>query len=135
MPLEGFDDVDVPQNFGRPEAKLDLKVIARAASIGCSMEEIAAVAGVAPSTLYLHREKHPEVAEAIESGKAMGRATLRRLQWQGAQDGNATMLVWLGKQLLDQKDNIGLTGEDGGAIINEVIYRWNDPKQIEGKAE
>lgn len=31
--------------------------------------------------------------------------TLRRLQWKAAEGGNATMLIWLGKQLLGQKDS------------------------------
>lgn len=34
----------------------------------------------------------------------MGRVSLRRSQWQAAQKGNAALLIWLGKQYLNQKD-------------------------------
>jgi hypothetical protein len=33
---------------------------------------------------------------------------LRRLQWKGAEAGNPTMLIWLGKQMLGQRDSHGL---------------------------
>jgi hypothetical protein len=37
---------------------------------------------------------------------------LRRAQWKAAvSDGNPTMLVWLGKQLLGQQDSLTLTAD------------------------
>ena len=30
--------------------------------------------------------------------------SVRRMQYRSAEEGNATMLIWLGKQYLDQKD-------------------------------
>jgi hypothetical protein len=110
MPLEGFDDADIPpRDMGRRSgpgsgAKIDLGVVERAASIGCSKEEIAAVIGIHRDTLYQHLGVNPELQRALDHGSAKGRATLRRLQWKGAEEGNATMLVWLGKQLLGQRD-------------------------------
>lgn len=35
-----------------------------------------------------------------------GRMSLRRKQWQAVENGNTTMLVWLGKQYLRQKDKV-----------------------------
>ena len=114
MPLEGFDDVEladesIPDDLpkwgrGAPKKLLDYALIERAASIGCTKEEIAAVIGVVPSTLYLRMNDDPAVAMAIEHGSNKGKASLRRMQWKGAESGNATMLVWLGKQLLGQRD-------------------------------
>jgi hypothetical protein len=54
----------------------------------------------------------------IEKARSEGKASLRRLQWQNAAQGNVTMQIWLGKQLLDQNDTqrTELTGRDGEAI-------------------
>lgn len=89
---------------GRPLAIIDLVAVERAASIGCNNDEIAALVGVSRSLMFERAASDPAVKDAITRGRNMGRATLRRLQWQGAQKGNATMLIWLGKQMLGQKD-------------------------------
>jgi hypothetical protein len=106
MPLEGFDDIDPPRNLGgRPRSVIDLAVVERAASIGCTREEISALCGVPRSTFFKHLAEEPQIQEAIDRGVEMGRATLRRAQWKGAvTDGNPTMMIWLGKQLLGQRD-------------------------------
>ena len=43
-------------------------------------------------------------AEFLTKGRAEKRMKLRRLQWESAEDGNVTMLIWLGKQELGQSD-------------------------------
>ena len=60
--------------------------------------------------------RNPEIEAAIERGADRGKATLRRMQWKGAQAGNPTMLIWLGKQLLGQKDRSELTGAEDGPL-------------------
>ena len=51
-----------------------------------------------------------------------GRMSLRRMQWSAAENGNSTMLVWLGKQYLNQKDKQEQT------ISGEHVhaYKWID---------
>ena len=51
--------------------------------------------------------------EVLERGKAIGRAKLQRLQWQSAIAGSDTMLIWLGKNGLGQRDKMAL--RSGGA--------------------
>lgn len=129
MPLSGFDDVeladesipdDLPKwGVGAPKKQMDYVAIERAASIGCTKEEIAAVIGVSPATLYSRINDDPSVVEAIERGSHKGKATLRRMQWKGAQEGNATMLIWLGKQLLGQRDKIDTAVE--GAVPIKIV--------------
>ena len=107
---------------------IDLEVVERGAAIGCTKEELAALLGVTRQTLYNHMETNPEIQAAIERGQDGGKATLRRAQWRGAtQDHNPTMLIWLGKQLLGQRDvqqNQQL-GADGKAIDppNRLVVR------------
>jgi hypothetical protein len=93
-----------PGEGGAPRKVIDLNVARRAAGLGCTQEEIATVLGIGARTFYDHLEVDAELREAIAEGREKGRVTLRRLQWEQAQAGNATMLIWLGKQLLGQRD-------------------------------
>jgi hypothetical protein len=83
---------------------------------------MATAIGMDRSNFYNKVKAEPELAEAIERGREVGRTRLRRLQWQGAEKGNATMLIWLGKQLLGQRDYaaMAVTGADGGAVKTET---------------
>ena len=84
--------------------------------IQCTGEEIASVLGISYDTLEraCKREKEKGCAEYIAEKKQGGKASLRRRQWQAAQDGNPTMLIWLGKQYLDQSDRPeGVADVDG----------------------
>ena len=95
---------------GRPRAEIDLGLVERSAHIGCTNDEIVALLGIGRSTFYDRLKDDPELQAVIDRGRAVGRATLRRLQWQGAENGNATMLVWLGKNMLSQTDKIENSG-------------------------
>jgi hypothetical protein len=46
-----------------------------------------------------------EISTDLESGKGDCQLSLRRAQLETALGGNATMQIWLGKQLLGQKDS------------------------------
>jgi|TARA_X000000950_G_scaffold198320_1_gene238864 hypothetical protein len=88
-----------PKNKGgRPKVKVDTKIIENMASIHCTNKEIAEVLSISVDTL---QRNFPDI---LQKGRANGKAKLRRLQWQKAEEGNPTMLIWLGKQMLDQKE-------------------------------
>jgi hypothetical protein len=90
---------------GRPvKTVIDIKAVERAALIGCTADEIAVILGVPRSTFFLHKENNPEIEEAIVRGRDGGRGTLRRMQWDKAKKGSDTMLIWLGKNMLGQRD-------------------------------
>jgi hypothetical protein len=108
---------------GRPFVAIDLTTVERAASIGCPVEEIAALLGIGRSTLFDHIDVDgkyfdPRVREAIDKGRATGKATIRRCQWEKMSTGDSAMLIWLGKVMLGQRDTsvIAHTGPDGGPI-------------------
>ena len=48
------------------------------------------------------------------------KTSLRRWQYEAAKRGNASLLIWLGKQYLGQKDRHEQSGPDGGQI--EISY-------------
>ena|SRR5579864_2601821 len=91
----------------RTRADIDLSELERLCAIQCTDEEIAAWFGVSTRTIE-RRRLEPEFAEVMERGKAKGRISIRRLQMKLLEEGNATMGVWLGKQILGQVDQVAL---------------------------
>ena len=88
---------------GRPPKKeVDLKTVEAAAAIGCTQEEISHLVGCSVRLL----QTREDIREAYDRGAARMKTSLRRLQWQKAKDGNVTMMIWLGKQVLGQKDRV-----------------------------
>jgi hypothetical protein len=88
------------KKVGRPKKELDTNMIEKLASIFCTNEEISTIVGCHPDTLA------DNFSEYLKKGRDKGKMSLRRMQWEKAQTGNTTMLIWLGKQMLGQKDKI-----------------------------
>lgn len=93
------------KKVGRPKKELDTDMIEKLASIFCTNQEISTIVGCHPDTLADNFSEH------LKKGRDRGKTSLRRMQWEKAQSGNTTMLIWLGKQMLGQKDKIE-TSED-----------------------
>lgn len=93
---------------GRPRKILDDKFIRHLASKGRTISEIAAFCNVHPDTITRN------YADAVKRGEQLRNGSLRRKQFQMAMKGNATMLIWLGKQLLDQKEKVEHSGDGAG---------------------
>lgn len=116
-----------PGTGGAPRKEINVDVLKRAASIGCTVDEIAALLGIARATFFDHLNRDPELQRMVDEAREQGRSTLRRLQWQKANVGDTTMLIWLGKQMLKQRDKQAITDEDGGPVAAEIVYRWAKP--------
>lgn len=97
---------------GRPKLDIDPAQVEALARIDCTTAEIASVIGCSPDTL------ERRFAAAIEKGRNDGKASIRRMQYKAAMSGNPTMLIWLGKIQLGQKETVRQehTGKDGGPI-------------------
>jgi hypothetical protein len=96
---------------GRPKLTLDTSLIEKLASIQCSNVEIAAILGCHPDTL---RDNY---STNLDKGRQQGKMTLRRKQWDVAMKGNVTMLIWLGKQYLEQSDKSNLDLNAKGPLV------------------
>jgi hypothetical protein len=99
---------------GRKPVELDLVELQKLCTLQCTNEEIAAWFNCSVRTVETYSKK-PEFAEVMQRGRAKGRISVRRAQMKLLESGNATMGVWLGKQLLGQRDvtPIELSGVDG----------------------
>jgi hypothetical protein len=96
-------------------AHIDLKELEKLAMLQCTDEEIAAWFGVTTKTIQ-RRRQNPKFAEVIERGKSKGRISVRRMQMKLLEAGNATMGVWLGKNILGQVDEVTF-GRNGAQMI------------------
>jgi hypothetical protein len=96
--------------MARPRKEIDEDKLEQLASLGLSNAEIAAVLDVSPDTIERNYR------ETLDWGRNKRNASLRRKQYEVAMSGNPTMLIWLGKQFLDQKDKQEYTGPEGGPI-------------------
>jgi hypothetical protein len=84
---------------------IDPVQLGKLAEMCCSIDEVAAYFRTTVQTVRARLKKDP-LKTVWESGLARGRISLRRAQMQSALGGDRTMQIWLGKQLLDQKDKV-----------------------------
>src|SRR6266851_1007653 len=118
---------------GRKMVNIDLVELEKLCSLQCTDEEIGAWFGVSTRTIE-SRRKQPQFSEVMNRGKAKGRISVRRAQMKLLESGNGTMGVWLGKQLLGQRDvtPIELSGPHGEPVqfslqtLDAVINRARD---------
>ena len=118
--------------MGRPPKLVEsdevLKQIEGLARIQCTQREAAAVFHVHQDTFGDFLRSHKRAKAAWDEGLESGKASLRRLQYKNAENGNATMQIWLGKQWLEQADQAvntidvgatlgGLLGKLTGAVL------------------
>jgi hypothetical protein len=89
---------------GPDKTALSFDLVENLSAIGCTLEEIGEVLGVTKRTLQ-RRKKDETFREALHRGRARGRVSLRRAQWRSAEAGNVKALIWLGKQMLGQRES------------------------------
>jgi hypothetical protein len=113
--------VDQQKKRGRKKIEIDYEKAEKLASIMCTQSEIASVLGVSLALL----EHDPEFLRIHKKGMEHGKASVRRMQFQAANGGNATMQIWLGKQYLGQRDkqDTEITGKDGAPVCVAHEYR------------
>ena len=108
--------------MGRKKVKIDYDTVKNLAKICCTQEEIASVLGCSVKTLQRRRQFN----KAYQDGLNDARASLRRLQWRSAAKGNITMQIFLGKNLLGQRDRFA---EDERSEDKEKVTIINDLPQ------
>jgi hypothetical protein len=109
------------KKMGRPKIAIDYDLFDKLCSIQCTQEEIASIMNVSVDTLErrCRREKKQTFAEYYDKKRAGGKMSLRRKQYEIAQSGNVTMLIWLGKQYLGQSEKQDMD-------VNMTINSWDD---------
>lgn len=97
---------------GRDQKVIPPEEVFKLASIGCKDSEIGDWFGIDTNTLRYN------FSVELLKGRETLKQSLRRAQIQVALNGNPTMLIWLGRNLLGQSENTLETNEN-------QILPWN----------
>ena len=96
----------IKKKMGRPKIEVDLSQLEAFCQVLCTKEEISLFLGASLTTLDRRiKESTGLTFEGFYKKYSMGgKMSLRRAQYKAAIDGNATMLIWMGKQTMGQRD-------------------------------
>lgn len=91
---------------GRPAKEIDWDKVDRLLEAGCLGTEIAANIGISVSAFYARTEqdKGMNFSQYLQLKRSKGDSLLRVKQFKKAMDGDNVMLLWLGKNRLNQKE-------------------------------
>lgn len=91
---------------GRPKVIIDWDYVGKLFEAGSTIVGAAAAIGINPYTMNVRckRELKMELSEFRQMKRAKGDDQLRVKQYQLAMAGNTAMLIWLGKQRLNQAE-------------------------------
>ncbi|GAB4133097.1 MAG: hypothetical protein Kow0040_14910 [Thermogutta sp.] len=105
----------------RKQLAINKELVENLAAIGCTDAEIAAVCRVSERTIQRRCRL------SIDAGRARLKESLKRKQVELALSGNTAMLIWLGKQYLDQRDrqDVAHSGEEL-KIVERIITDRTD---------
>ena len=92
--------------MGRPKIEIDQTSFEKLCGLQCTKEEIASFLDCSEDKIerWCKETFNTTFAVVFKQKRRIGHVSLRRKQWEVAQTGNVTMLIWLGKQFLKQTD-------------------------------
>lgn len=95
-----------PGTRGRPQVKIDWDKVNSLLVAGCSGAEICGYLGIGESALFTHcqAEKGMLFSNYARQFYQKGDSILRAKQFEKASKGDNSMLIWLGKNRLKQRD-------------------------------
>ena len=111
--------------MARPRKELNWDELAKLCAIHATKKEIADWFECSEDTIERRCMEEFGISFAVyyDQKTASGKMSLRRKQYEQAMSGNTTMLLWLGKQYLKQKDkqeNEVLIGDSSGVHISII---------------
>lgn len=122
-----------PKKVGRPETKIDKDTFEKLCSIQCTLEEIASFFDCCDDTInnWCKKTYNDNFSGIYKKKSVNGKISLRRYQFKQAEKSPA-MAIWLGKQILGQKDKVEYTDDNMKEInnsINNIADLINNPKK------
>ena len=117
---------------GRPKKELDYPTVEKLCGICATETEIANWFDMTIQTL---NEKCKEnygmtFLEVYKRYSDEGKMSIRRKQYQLALDGDRTMLIWLGKNMLGQKDS-PMIDQSNNTLIDKRTFAYLSEKAIQ----
>jgi|32_taG_2_1085360.scaffolds.fasta_scaffold60507_2 hypothetical protein len=92
--------------MARPKKNIDWKEVDKYLVAGATGTEVAAMLGIHPDTLYLRCKEEHNIgfSDYLQQKREKGDSMLKLKQFEQAMEGDRGMLIWLGKNRLDQSD-------------------------------
>jgi len=107
--------------MGRPQKEIDQKQFEKLCGLQCPLHEIASWFECSEDTIerWCKRTYSMTFADAYKIHSAQGKISLRRFQFKQAERSTA-MAIWLGKQWLDQKEQMVIDANIKPEVIKEI---------------
>ena len=107
-------------NAGRKKFIIDWAKVDNALMAGSNGVQVAAMLGISFDTLSrrTNEDKSADFAEYMRQKREKGNNLLKAMQYRLAMDGDRGMLIWLGKNRLDQSDKKEIKQQNTGSLIN-----------------
>ena len=107
-------------NAGRKKVVIDWKRVDKSLMSGSNGVQVTAMLGVHPDTLYnkCKEVKKMDFSAYQQQKRQEGNDVLFGLQYELAKSGDRGMLIWLGKNRLDQSDKKEIKQHNTGSLIN-----------------
>jgi AraC-like DNA-binding protein len=135
LECDELNDVAPVNRMGRPRIRINWSTVEALCAVQATEEEIALAVGVSVDTMErATKSEHGKTfAEYFKEKRKRGWLSLRRKQYQIAMSGDKTMLVWLGKQWLDQRDRPEGMQEDDPlqGILDQMRKEYEEHKSKE----
>lgn len=125
---------------GRPTKDFDEKLFKDLCKLHCTLKEFEGIFEADGDTInkWCKRKFGLGFSDSFKRFSASGKISLRRAQYLQAIDkGNVTMQIWLGKQLLGQKEIVQHEGNTHNpiALSYATMDKFSELKQLQEKLE
>jgi len=123
-------------NSGRKKIQIDWERVDKSLIAGSNGVQVAAMLGIHYDTLSYKckEEKNSDFSEYMRQKRQEGNDILLSKQFELAAGGDKSMLIWLGKNRLDQADKKDVTQKNIGSLIN-VNLNGSDDKPVQSESD
>jgi hypothetical protein len=113
---------------GYPAKHIDWDTVDKLLIAGCTGSQVAARIGVSPDTLYFRcqKDKGQVFCQYKQEKISIGDGMLHATQFSLAMEKDRSMLIWLGKQRLNQKDKHEIKQDINHYSIQKSILELPD---------
>lgn len=92
---------------GRPKKQIDKEQFEKLCGLQCTLDELCCYFDCNTDTLekWCKKTYKMNFSEVFKKKRGNGKISLRRKQFEVAMSGNPTMLIWLGRNMLNQTND------------------------------
>lgn len=123
--------------MARPEKKIDWELVDNLLRADCDGTQIAEFFCMHPNTLYRRVEEQYSMSfsDYQQAKKMEGNAMLLDKQFEVAMTGDRTMMIWLGKQRLGQKEKFDHTSNNKDIGVATPLDNIRAKLQLDAKPD